>query len=177
MKKIVSSILLLAFFLNIIGYHFIFQVQQHRIKKDVEAYLHRSAAIQNAMELRVSLADEAAISKLKWEDENEFTLNGELYDVIQKKNENGELVIRCIKDKNETHLVNNYTKISKETQSDPSSKDKSTVLLKLITGFFIKTEQPVLSLPSSISKKHVNTLCDALSSGSKEILIPPPQAC
>jgi len=90
---------------------------------------------------------------------------------------NGELVIQCIKDKKETHLVNDYAKLSKETQGDPVSKNKSTVLLKLITGFFIKTEQPVLSLLSLVNKKMQYTLCDALSPVSKEILLPPPQAC
>lgn len=176
MRRILSLLLLTAFFLNIIGYHFIFQVRQHRIKENMEVLLH-SASIQNPLELRFFLSDEAAISKLTWEDENEFTFNGELYDVIRKTTVNGELVIQCIKDKKETHLVNDYAKISKETQGDPSSKNKSTILLKLITGFFIKTEQPVLSLPSCVSKKHENTVCASLSSGSKEILIPPPQVC
>jgi hypothetical protein len=172
MKKIVSSILLLSLFLNIVGYHFIFQIQQHNIKEDMEEYLSKSENILNANELRLPLDE---ISKLKWQDEKEFAYNGELYDVIQQKKVNGELIIQCIKDKKETHLVNDYTKISKETQSDPSSKNKSTVLLKLITGIFIKTEQPVVSLPFYINKKYPTTLCDAISSGTKEILIPPPQ--
>lgn len=176
MRRILSLLLLTAFFLNIIGYHFIFWVQQHTIKENMEVLRH-SASIQNPIELRFSLSDEAVVSKLSWEDENEFTFNGELYDVIRKTTINGELVIQCIKDKKETHLVNNYAKISKETQGDPSSKNKSTVLLKLITGIFIKTEQPVLSLPSCISKNHAITVCDALSPGSKKILIPPPQVC
>ena len=174
MKKIVSSILLLSLFLNIVGYHFIFQIQQHNIKEDMEEYLSKSENILNATELKLPLND---ISKLKWQDEKEFTYNGELYDVIQQKKVNGELIIQCIKDKKETHLVNDYTKISKETQGDPSSKNKSTVLLKLITGIFIKAEQPVVSLPSFIKKKNTNTLCDVLSFRSKEILIPPPQVC
>ena len=175
MKKIVAFILLTALFLNIIGYHFIFQMQQHQVKEDMKEYLSSSKDIQNAVELRFSLADASSISKLKWEEEKEFTYNGEMYDVIKKENANGELVIQCIKDKKETHLVNNYEKVSKETQGDPLSKNKSTGLLKLITGIFIYTEQPVLSLPSFINNKNEKILCDALSSGSKEILIPPPQ--
>ena len=173
MKKFISSILLLILFLNIIGYHFIFQVQQYKVKEDMREHIN-SEDIRNATELRFSLAD---LTKLKWEDENEFTFNGEMYDVIQKNESNGELILQCIKDKKETHLVNNYAKLSKETQGDPSSKNKSTVLLKLITGIFIQTEQPVISLPSFINEKNENTLCDALSSRIKEILIPPPQNC
>lgn len=141
----------------------------------MEKSLRNSADIKNAVELRFALSDRSSISKIKWEDEKEFTFNGELYDVIQQKNVNGELIIQCIRDKKETHLVNDYTKLSKETQGDPASKNKSTVLLKLITEIFIQTEQPVLSLPSFINNKNEKILCDALSSGSKEILIPPPQ--
>src|SRR4029079_12891061 len=119
-----------------------FQVKQRNIKEDMEEYLSKEN-IRNAVELRFSLNE---LSRLKWENDKEFVYNGELYDVIKKKNVNGSLVIQCIKDKKETHLVDDYVKVSKETQGDASSKNKSTVLLKLITGIFIKVEQPVMSL-------------------------------
>src|SRR5689334_11952871 len=102
MKKIVSSILLLSLFLATVGYHFIFQVKQQNIKEDMEEYLSKEN-IRNAVELRFSLNE---LSKLKWENDKEFVYNGELYDVVKKKNVNGSLVIQCIKDKKETHLVN-----------------------------------------------------------------------
>ena len=176
MKKIVAFILLTALFLNIIGYHFIFQIQQHKIKEDMDAYLNSSAGIQDAIQLKFSLADQSALSQLKWEDEKEFTLNEEMYDVIEKKNEGGDLVILCVKDKKESHLVDNYSKVSKEAQGDPS-KNKSSILLKLIAGVFEKNDLPVLSVPDLANERYPTALNGAISSGTKEILIPPPQSC
>ena len=71
MKKIVAFILLTAFFLNIIGYHFIFQIQQQKLKKQMESYLHKKADKKDAVQFRFSLSDKTALSKLKWEDDNE----------------------------------------------------------------------------------------------------------
>ena len=174
MKKIVAFLLLTAFFLNIIGYHFLFQIQQHSLKVNMKEYLSLKD-IQSAIELNFSLSDKSAFSKLEWEDEKEFRMNGELYDVIEKRKENGKLIIVCIKDKKETHLVSNYDKLNKEAQGDLSSKSKSTILLNLIAGIFIQNELPVISIPGFVNKKPSTILDDLISSGMKEILVPPPQ--
>ena len=140
-----------------------------QVKKEIR----QAWKIQNATELRFSLSDRSALAKLQWEDEEEFILNGEMYDVIAKKSDGKELIILCIKDKKENHLIKDYAKVSSDKQGDPSSKSKSTVLLKLITGFFIKNEQPVISIPDFSNEKNQINLTENISPAIKEILIPP----
>ena len=173
MKKIVAFLLLTVFFLNIIGYHFLFQIQQYSIKMQVKKEIRQAWKIQNATELRFSLSDRSALAKLQWEDEKEFIFNGEMYDVIEKKTDGNELIILCVKDKKESHLVSNYERLNKETQSDPLSKNKSTILLKLITGVFIQNNVPVISIPDFSNEKNQINLTENISPAIKEILIPP----
>jgi hypothetical protein len=174
-KKILSLLLLSAIFLSTIGYHFIFQAQQHQLKEQMKEALRKNADPLKVVEIRISLSDKNSIAELKWEDESEFILKGEMYDVIEKKKEGNELIIRCVKDKKETHLVNEYTRINKEDQNDPTSKNKSSILLKLIGSVFLKTEWPVIPNPFITGKKESLIHKDTICSVDKDIFIPPPQ--
>ena len=96
-----------------------------------------------------------------------------MYDVIEKRKESGELILLCIKDKKESHLVKEYTKMNKQNQGDPSSKHKTNILLKLITGVFIQTDISLLYLPDFPTEKNQVNLTENISPAIKEILIPP----
>ena len=124
--------------------------------------------------LILASADFEVRTLLQWEGDNEFRYQGEMYDVIDKKVENGKLHIRCISDKKETSLVKNYRKMSRD-DFDGSSKKRSSLLLKLFSSFYtpaVNTNLENTSVPGKIDWVAYQS---PLVSHPNEILTPPPQ--
>ena len=121
----------------------------------------------------LSLNDKKELEKLEWEGDDEFELNGEMYDVIEKKNKDGKLIIRCISDKKETALLSQYEKINREA----NSKNKSALLLKIVGHAYISPAIVSISLEPEpmIARFLFNT--EILSSYCHDVLTPPPQVC
>jgi hypothetical protein len=115
-----------------------------------------------------------AATLLQWEGDDEFRFQGEMYDLIDQKVENGKVYIRCISDKKETSLVKNYRKMSSDDFGG-SSKKRASLLLKLIATFYTPAVNPCMetrSLPGKISWAAYQS---SLASNIPEILTPPPQ--
>ena len=119
-----------------------------------------------------SLDDKKSIEQLEWESNDEFSLNGEMYDVIERKIENNKLIIRCISDKKETALIKKYEKINNEN----NSKSKSVLLLKLVSSSYLPTTNTELLIKCKPVPSIIYFRSDIVSSQPLDVLTPPPQA-
>lgn len=117
---------------------------------------------------------DGSINGLQWENKNEFRLNGQMYDVVEKRIENGRVIISCINDKREAALIKDYENARKDDFGSSSSKRPMT-FLKLMTSLFtipiiVEPGKPLIgnSYPSAYNKMFI-------PSRSIEVLSPPPQ--
>jgi hypothetical protein len=120
-----------------------------------------------------SLNDKVALAKLEWEGDDEFRLNGNMYDVIEKKIESNQLIIRALADKKETSLLKKYSDIN----DGHSSNNKTAVLIKLVSDTYVSPSGTILV---SDKKKRVFMISfqpTIISSNANDVLTPPPQAC
>jgi len=118
-----------------------------------------------------SLNDKKNIEKLEWEEDDEFELNGEMYDVIEKKTQNGKLIIRCLNDKKETELIKNYEKINKED----NSKNRTALLLKLLDNTSNSPVTIELFIKNILKPVKISLCSIAISSCYYDVLTPPPR--
>jgi hypothetical protein len=155
------------------GYYIVFHIRRAEIKDEMKKTLRRTIYNQDEEIFCFSLNDKAGISKLEWEDAREFRLNGKMYDVIEKKIENGKLIIRCISDEKETALVKKFEQINNEKGAN--SKGKAALLIKLICNTYLVA--PVSDLPvenaALIQRPYFNI--NILASLRSDVLTPPPQ--
>lgn len=86
----------------------------------------------SSREVITLIFNQADRSQLEWEDGSEIRYGKEMYDVIDTVNLNDQLILRCIHDKKEQELVENYLKLH-----DDSPSPLQTRLVKLMTAFFI----------------------------------------
>ena len=143
----------------------------------MKEFLRSNYDLKNITQFVFPLYANSDIEKIKWENRNEFSLNGEMYDVIDQKTENAKLVIRCINDKQESSLIKDYEKINKDTQNDSSSNNKSATLLKLVTTPFVISKLSSLHILKGRFIVFLKPIQNNISSGIKDILTPPPQDC
>jgi len=156
------------------GYHFIFHFHQSEIKREVKQAIKSNPGNENIVKFSFSVNDKESIEKLSWEGDDEFILDGEMYDVISKKIENGKLIIHCISDKKETALIKKYEEISQNNPLTSSSK-KSILLLKWLNGIYsppgvqdFLIDQPRLKLSFQRNNSFISSTCS-------DVLTPPPQ--
>ena len=119
-----------------------------------------------------SLNNKKDLEKLEWEDDDEFELNGEMYDVIEKKTKDDKLIIRCISDKKETALVKSYEKINHEDNSN----SRSVLLLKLVSSFYLQEKNNVICKGNNLTLQYISFQQRFISSYRHDVLTPPPQS-
>jgi len=131
-----------------------------------------SSAMNKDIEQFIFPLDKDLIACVEWEGENEFRLNGEMYDVIEKKVQGDKLIICCISDKKETGLLKNYEKMNKEG----NSKSKSALLLKLIGSSYLSEINNNVFIKNIPALPHILFQSEIVSSWHYDVPTPPPQA-
>lgn len=125
----------------------------------------------NVICFKVAVNNQQSIA---WEDENEFKLDNEMYDVIEKFVEGDQLVIRCIADKKEDFLLQQFR--TKNEDSKPASKSMKLALVKVLTNFF-EPVAPIQIAGAGIDKIiHHAHYFSYLRAINRTIITPPPQA-
>jgi len=127
---------------------------------------------QDETDFVFSLNDKQGMKQLDWEGDDEFSFNGEMYDVIEKKTGNGKLIIRSIADKQETTLLNDAKDHWNQNEKSNKVADE---LFQLLQSLFHspKTEDLVLIKPSV---NMVSVISLRLPCQVKKIPTPPPRS-
>jgi len=170
LKKTIATSLIFCLFLNVTGYYIIFCLRQAAIKAEMKKKLCLQINTEAETVLVFPLNDKNAVNRLKWEGNDEISVDGQMYDVTEKKISNNKLVIRCISDKKETALIKKYEKMNDEN----NSKNRSALLLKLINVAYV----PVKSIELFINYKLIPSpylRSEIISSEFRDVLTPPPQ--
>jgi len=109
---------------------------------------------KNEMKERIiSLASDDDLLKIdlnnniRWEESGkEFSLNGEMFDVVRSKTVNGKTILYCLNDTKEQEIINQY---NNQTKNNSSAGKKGTVLpvltLYLEQQYEISLSSPVAS--------------------------------
>ena len=171
LKKLLVIFLSLCFLLNITGYHLIFYLRQEGIKADMRETIRMQTYSEHETDFAFLTGDILAMGQLDWKGDDEFSFNGEMYDVIEKKTENGKLIIRSIADGRETALLNN---LKDHWAQDEKSNKVADELSQLLQSLFYssKTEELVLIKPIVNRNSFVSLV---LPSQVKKIPTPPPR--
>lgn len=140
--------------------------QEHEMK---EAILH---SLKDEELIKISFTENSAY--IIWEDDHqkEFTLQGELYDVVRSSHENGRFYLYCINDKKEKELIDQY---NDQTKQNTSTEKKAKLSSHFSMSLFL-SEKP--EDPHSFSQLIINnyqTFASQIIPGISSITPPPPK--
>ena len=137
LKKILTTLLLLTMIISQFGYYFFYTYKQHLIKENVK---HLLLATLPESSLQIF---EANNTDINWEEENEFSIDGKMYDVAKIKTINGCEYLYCLSDDAETMLLKDYSKKNNDKSNNKHQKENNNNLkfqilsLNQIEQFFI----------------------------------------
>jgi hypothetical protein len=135
MKKNIAILLLLLFSFDIIGYFFVFAIQNWAIRNSIKQQIKQEIPLKNLVLITV---DEHKKSEIKWKEDGEFRYHGEMYDVVRSKTRgDGTILYYCIADKAETQLFKQLEQyIGNRINNQENSSKGKTYLIKLFTTIF-----------------------------------------
>jgi hypothetical protein len=176
MQRIVAIVLLISLTLNITGYHFFFCLQQKEIKTIIKKRIGNNLEAESTEQFVFSINPGKGVENPEWEGDDEFSYQEEMYDVIDKKIENGKIYVHCISDKKETRLIRNYQELMKNDASNPSSKKRSGLLLQLINTLYnILTHYDPYAHLADFQITYRALYSSLLAAMITEVPTPPPQ--
>jgi hypothetical protein len=160
-------------FINIIGYHLIFYFRQLEIKSEMKRLILAQPNSEDENDFVIPVDDKSTMAKLEWEGDDEFSFNGDMYDVIEKKVENNKLIIRSLADKRETALIKKYSKLNNEG----NARGKTALLMNLVNSAYVFSSIPDGFRESNLKPFKIYFRSCIGSSKTQEVLTPPPQHC
>ena len=145
MQKIITICLLVLLAYCQLGHSFVMQLAQRQHKLDMKQ--KALSRLEDADLFQVDLAANAAT--VHWEEDNrEFSINGEMFDVVRIKWRQGKRIAFCINDKKEEQLVRDYKLDTKRNTDDPkkAKSQNQSITLFCTQGYdIINYEEPVVT--------------------------------
>jgi hypothetical protein len=133
-RRLISIILLFAILFNICGYYFTFIIIKQGFRKDFITEL--KYAIHEKSIVIISITDQemdSGKSSFKWTEDEEFSYQGKMFDVITQQKQGALNIFRCLNDKNEEILLSKYEDLVKRhTDAGLPYKQKSQQLINQI---------------------------------------------
>jgi hypothetical protein len=129
MRKPLYILLTFIFLLNIAGVYLWFAIQQKRINDDVEQQIRKGITKAELTLVVVPLTGENRVIWIK--PAKEFTLNGEMYDVVSSKTMGKNKYYYCIIDKKEKKLIANF-RHSHASKKEADKRNKNSSIDRFI---------------------------------------------
>jgi hypothetical protein len=91
--------------------------------------------LKDSREVSHLVLNKEEFDRIEWENQNEFSYKGEMYDLLEKHTEGNQLSILCIADKKESKLIEAYQKLNQK--NIPPGSSPSEILLKLAAANYL----------------------------------------
>ena len=165
--KIVAIMLFIGCVMPIMTMYTAFRIQKFL------AYIHFSNQKESYPEEQILTLRVTGESDFHWErKENEFSLNGKLYDVLSIETITSGMVIRCVADKKEDKLVVNYLKSFARSHRQQNDRTKLPKVKVNLVGKYVF----VFRIPEILYNEIAIILDDKkLVSPALKICLPPPK--
>lgn len=130
MRKLISFGLLFLLAWQIIGFVGFFEFSRYHLKKEIKLLLKEGVPKD---ELVFFEFDDKQMNALIWLKKNEFDLNGNLFDVVRKRElPNGKIHLECISDERETILFKKLNQSIASNLSDESQHSPISCWIKIL---------------------------------------------
>ena len=155
------------------GYYFFYSYQQERVKEEMKAQIRAS---RTDSDFEVFILEEKVKDIVWLEVDEEFCLDGILYDVAQIKKQNGKTYLYCINDKKEEQLVKDMAKAVRSGKDNATNgKDrKHSVKFQLIDYNISSIDNALYS--ALIPAREYFVADDAICTSYKQVNSPPPRS-
>jgi hypothetical protein len=170
LKKTITISFLVLLFFSQIGYYFFYMFQQHEIKEAV-----KHALLSKLPESSLEIIDaNAHRNDIEWEEEDkEFYLHGQMYDVAFIKIINGKKLVYCLNDSKEEDLLKSLANAVNSGNEQNSTGKHGHHVIKFQLSDFVMLSEHTIAINEPVSVKYIDHSV-TLITNLTEIFTPPP---
>lgn len=168
MRRILTISLLILLFFSQIGYYVFYLFQQYEIKEAVKHEL-----LSQVPESLLEKID-ADAKDIVWEEDREFYLHGQMYDVAYTRIVNGKKILYCLNDSKESDLNKRLAEAVDSGNEQKSANKHGHHVIKFQASDFLVLAQPVPIIDEPASIEHIDRPV-MLVTNIIEIFTPPPE--
>ena len=176
LKKIAVILLLALIFLQTGGYYFIFCINISEAKREAALYISGGVTVR-AVTLTFPVQNGKVIaSDMVFNDEDEFSYQGRMYDVISTERTKDHISFKCYHDRTETELTQDLSDKINADRDMPAHKNKEIAVFKMLLQY-LPSEDKEDFYPSPQNSTSYFPLNSAMiqSSVYRPIVSPPPE--
>jgi len=161
--------------MQVMGYYIAFRVRQQELKSEVRVYLNSHKHDTHLTRLEFPAQNGKIIhDKFEWEETNEFSFAGSMYDVIEMKVENDKVIFTCLEDKRENDLLKSFEQIQKRQNR---GKNRAATALQFLSVVYYSPDTDVTPPLNHELLTSYYSYQSPIFDRSGEILTPPPRNC
>ncbi len=173
--------MLSAFLFNLVGYKLVYYFLLNNADETFELALDKKEYKETEL-ITVSIPNPLPY-QTDWQDfervDGEMTYKGKVYKYVERKVENGQLIIKCLPDEEKTHLLSSkedFFKLVNDLQSSDKASKKQNSLVKISISDYELPFQFVLKFKTETALKSYFSV-DNLATIKKSLLQPgqPPE--
>jgi hypothetical protein len=158
------------------GSYSYFALERKKIRTEVDRALSAGMDKTKLVNLRFSVEDSKTL--LTWKHSREFVYQGQMYDIVEQRQEGDFILFTCYNDNKETRLEKNKEKIIAEAiGQDPTRKSQSENLTNFLNTVFSQDSNSFLSYSPQVSTIHFSLFTLHYSLFTQAPLSPPPKCC
>jgi len=185
LKQLATISLLLLLLFNFVGYRLLFSFLQQKAERNIVAKIDKQEYNDaDLITLSVPLSmPYLTDSKDFVSKDGEITLNGKVYHYVKQKISQGNLILKCLPDEQQTHLQNakvNFFKLANELQNSSPSKRSgdNSQITKLVLSDYEEMQTSSIRFYSaqSTATSYFNNASFAIEKGEGVMPEQPPEA-
>ena len=136
LRKSIAILLLILFAYNIFGFYYCFIYKQNKIRSEIKTQIKNNVPQEQLIILTFT---KKQVKKLAFQDENEFRLNGKMYDIVKTTIKNNIITYFCINDVQEEELFESLNEqVSNNLDNILHKNNFKKNYIKTINDFFIE---------------------------------------
>lgn len=174
MKSFLSIVLVALLFLPLWGTFGYLTVQKKQVQKSVKRQIMKG--IDREELIFMAFSQEELQTKLNWKHAKEFELNGEMYDIVERKETVDSAFYWVWWDKEETELNRRVNRIAAAVfGSSPQQHEQSQVVQHFYQSLFVESMDSVEKMQHKRSEKQLFQYCFSIKETSHTKSSPPPK--
>jgi hypothetical protein len=167
--SIASLFLLICITLHTTGFYLVFHAYQKELKREMKQQLRQHLPENDII---MFTYNERNASLFSFEDENEFTYGGTMYDILKKEEIDGTTIFYCVDDKRETLLLQAFLK---HQNTERSHKTKVQNICQFSAVLYQSSDNNNSLNFTFFTTRHKSFCTCLYPQNTSEVLKPPPQ--
>ncbi len=146
-------------------------------REDMKAFIQAGGASEGVVaEISFALVQgEVADPRFTWQEQDEFSFCGAMYDVVGREVKNSTIIFHCISDQRETEVVSGSTAIAQASDNDRSIQGHGHAMIKSISERYVKDELLNVRVIPVASVFAWRVRCENPDPGFASSFTPPPR--